>query len=240
MNTNWRGSKIRESDSTPGADYYGVLRSSATSGCKCAYIIEHGFHTSTKDANFLIDDSCLDRLAEVECKVICEYFGVEYEIKPIMYMLLSSVDGYLTADDAKKDKGSVTTLSKGVYYLYNKYRQGYLGMYNITTDKTGETSGFWINPEQNAQKVYRVRKEWQDKNSQIGAFSVLETAIIECDKHIGYKVYNSSGIVVHASTKTEAVVEPEPPKFEEPCCESSSFLNTILDMISNFLGSSKK
>lgn len=72
----YRGSVTREYPNKPGVDYYGVLRNAAKSGCKCALLIEHGFHTNIKDSNFLLDDANLQKLAEAEAKVIAEYFGM--------------------------------------------------------------------------------------------------------------------------------------------------------------------
>lgn len=70
MNTDNRGAMTRTHPEIPGADYYGVLRHSAASGCKRAFLIEHGFHTNPEDAAFLNDDGCLARLAEAEAEVI--------------------------------------------------------------------------------------------------------------------------------------------------------------------------
>lgn len=47
------------------------------------------------------------------------------------------------------------------------------------------------------KEIYRVRKSFNDASSQIGAYSVLENAIIECKKHKDYKVFNSAGVQVY-------------------------------------------
>ncbi|MBQ8171760.1 MAG: N-acetylmuramoyl-L-alanine amidase [Oscillospiraceae bacterium] len=76
MGHNYRGSKTKEySEEHPDWDYYGVIRNAARSGCKAAYLIEHGFHTCPKDAAYLMSDSNLRQLAQAEAKVIAEYFG---------------------------------------------------------------------------------------------------------------------------------------------------------------------
>ncbi len=75
MDTENRGAMTRTYPDQPGVDYYGVLRHSAASGCKCAFIIEHGFHTNPEDAAFLNDDTCMAKLAEVEAGVIDQMFG---------------------------------------------------------------------------------------------------------------------------------------------------------------------
>ncbi|MCL2703236.1 MAG: N-acetylmuramoyl-L-alanine amidase [Defluviitaleaceae bacterium] len=72
-----RGAKTRESERNPGSDYYTVINSAAGSGCECAMIIEHGFHTNPKDAVFLTDDDNLKRLAAMEADIIAEYIRTQ-------------------------------------------------------------------------------------------------------------------------------------------------------------------
>lgn len=69
----YRGSMMQELSA--GVDYFGVLRAAASVGCKCSILIEHGFHTNVKDANFLTKDANLLTLAKAEAKVISEFFG---------------------------------------------------------------------------------------------------------------------------------------------------------------------
>lgn len=80
-----RGVLTRKSD-TANRDYYGVIRgavSSATSlaaaaagPVKHAFIIEHGFHTNSKECAFLADDNNLRKMAKAEADVIKEHFGI--------------------------------------------------------------------------------------------------------------------------------------------------------------------
>lgn len=76
MNTKNRGAKTRRGSGN--WDYYSVIKGAVDSGCKEAYLIEHGFHTSHKDASFLIVDSNLKKIAEAEGKVICEHLGISF------------------------------------------------------------------------------------------------------------------------------------------------------------------
>ena len=51
--------------------------------------------------------------------------------------------------------------------------------------------------------LYYVRKDWDNKASQVGAYAVLENAKIACDKAgEDYEVYNSNGIAIYP-TKIE-------------------------------------
>lgn len=57
--------------------------------------------------------------------------------------------------------------------------------------------------------LYYVRKTWADKTSQKGAFSVLANAKTECNKYVGYHVYDEKGKSVHTSTKKAAPVQTD-------------------------------
>lgn len=46
-------------------------------------------------------------------------------------------------------------------------------------------------------ELYRIRKTWEDASSQKGAYSVLASAIAECNKYAGYSVFNSKGVKVY-------------------------------------------
>ena len=74
MNTEDRGIKTRRYPENDSIDFYGVLRSAAASGCKHAFLIEHGFHTNPEDSAFLQDSECLARLAKAEAEVIDKWF----------------------------------------------------------------------------------------------------------------------------------------------------------------------
>lgn len=74
------------------------------------------------------------------------------------YVLKTKVKGYNNAADAKAKKNAKTTLAAGTYYIYNKYPNGYNGMMNITTDKTGKVPGSWINPAENVVAAWTPKK----------------------------------------------------------------------------------
>ena len=74
MGTEDRGIKTRRYPDNESVDYYQVLRAAAASGCKRAFLIEHGFHTNPEDSAFLQDSECLARLAKAEAEVIDRWF----------------------------------------------------------------------------------------------------------------------------------------------------------------------
>ena len=74
MDTADRGIKTRRLPDDENTDYYRVIRASAASGCRRAFLIEHGFHTNPEDSAFLQSEECLARLAAAEAEVIDKYF----------------------------------------------------------------------------------------------------------------------------------------------------------------------
>lgn len=70
-----------------------------------------------------------------------------------------------------------------------------------------DSNGNKVYPEavSSPAELYRVRSAWANVASQVGAYSSLENAKIECDKYIGYSVFNSNGEIVYKSAKTEGV-----------------------------------
>lgn len=63
------------------SDYYGVLRGAASVGVP-GVLLEHSFHTNTKAANWLLNDSNLAKLAKAEAEVIAEYYGLKKQNVP--------------------------------------------------------------------------------------------------------------------------------------------------------------
>lgn len=91
MGHTFRGSLTREySASHKDWDYYGVIRNAAQSGCKAAFLIEHGFHTNLKDSNFLLSEGNLKKLAQAEAKVIADYFGASKKLYRVQIGAFSS------------------------------------------------------------------------------------------------------------------------------------------------------
>lgn len=65
------------------------------------------------------------------------------------YEVVVDINKYATAANAMAKTNPTGTVTAGTYYIYNGYPNGYNGMYNITTDPTGASVGYWINPEEN-------------------------------------------------------------------------------------------
>ncbi|MBQ3196285.1 MAG: family 10 glycosylhydrolase [Clostridia bacterium] len=78
------------------------------------------------------------------------------------YVLSTDTPKYASATDAISKLNSTGTAAAGTYYIYNNYPNGYQGMYNLTTDPTGATAGFWINPTGVA-----VNRDFIDANGNV-------------------------------------------------------------------------
>ncbi len=97
------------------------------------------------------DTSCpgsylLNKMGDIASKVNA---NLSAALQGTEYKLVTKVNKYVSAADAKAKKNSKGTYSAGTYYIYRNYPNGYDGMYNITTDKTGNSAGSWINPSEN-------------------------------------------------------------------------------------------
>lgn len=111
MNTKQKGktgTRLQEN----GTEYYGVLRGADSVKCPHAFIIEHSFHTATKPAKWLYDESNLYLLAVQEAKIIAEFFGIKGEDK----MTNEEVNALINEriDQALSDE----TLKSGKTYHY--------------------------------------------------------------------------------------------------------------------------
>ncbi len=70
--------------------------------------------------------------------------------------ILLNIKGYSNADNAMKDKDATSVVPAGQYYIYRTHSSGAI---NITTDKTGKTPGWWINPDTNVKGKTPEEKE---------------------------------------------------------------------------------
>lgn len=121
-------------------DYYGVIRGSvsgATSEAeasrgpvKYSYIIEHGFHDNIKECTFLNNPANLKKMAEVEARVIAEYFNVSakpeepkaegpktkelYRVRKSWDDPKSQLNAYENLDNAKREADAHPG-----YYVFN-------------------------------------------------------------------------------------------------------------------------
>lgn len=95
-----------------GDEYYGVLRGWQKTNCPVGFIIEHGFHSNPKTAQWLLDDENLLNLAAAEANMIDAYFKGETEAKEEPKV------------ETKKEikVGSIVKIKDGAY-VYNSTRK---------------------------------------------------------------------------------------------------------------------
>lgn len=166
MNTRDRGAQIRLGSNN--LDYYGVIRSAANSGCTRAFLLEHGFHSSPSDVQYLITDASLQKIAEIDAKVLAEAVGCTYKGStststttkpatstpasegtstttktPVTYKVITPINKYISASNAMAGKNPVGKLEVGTYYVFKESN----GSYNLT--KTKNVAGSWVNPAEN-------------------------------------------------------------------------------------------
>lgn len=141
------------------------------------------------------------------------------------YKVVKEINKYANATDAINQTNSKGKLAVGTYYLYNKYPNGYKGVYNVTTNAS--SAGSWINPKENViqeststttvQKLYRVRKSKDDTKSQIGAYSSLDNAKTACQNAgAGYHVFDWNYKIVYSYTASAVTPTPTPVQPSEP------------------------
>lgn len=160
-----------------GSDWYGVLRAAVSNDkshvVPYVYIVEHGFHTNKKECEYLNNDANLKELALTHTKTLCEHFGVKCEDKPTapinppkdsgvaapVYGVLTNINGYSTANNAQTQSGNFSIVKEGTYYVFKEHNK----MLNITTDKTGKTPGWWINPATNISPIKSIKNYKNNK-----------------------------------------------------------------------------
>lgn len=67
--------KIQTRLNSYGTDYYGILRGSTGGSVTASFILEHGFHTNYKQAEWLYSDTNLRKLAVAEAKALADYYN---------------------------------------------------------------------------------------------------------------------------------------------------------------------
>lgn len=186
-----------------------------------AVLVEGGFMDGTNDYKVITSKVGQQAYADAVVEAVVEMYGLTKSnttnttVKT--YQVVTNINRYPSATDAKTKTNSKGTYEAGTYYIFNKYPDGLNGMFNISKDSTGASAGSWINPSENVapkqeetiQKLYRVRTTWADAKSQKGAFSSLDNAKDCCQSAgNGYHVFDWDGKIVYSYTAPK--VEPNP------------------------------
>lgn len=73
-----------------------------------------------------------------------------------------------------------------------------------------------------SREMYRVRKDWNKPQTQIGAYTNLDYAKDAVDKNKGYKVFDSKGKVVYSGKKTSTSNQPKPSTNSKPATNTTT------------------
>lgn len=111
-----QGGNVKTRDNGRGGEYYGVLRGAASVGVP-GMLVEHSFHTNTRAAKWLLEDSNLDRLAEAEADVLAAYYEVSDEL-----------DRTMEAGDEGDDVAALQEMLVGLGYNLGKTGAGKNGI----------------------------------------------------------------------------------------------------------------
>lgn len=102
--------------------------------------------------------------------------------------------------------------------IWSNFRHGALTMtvtsdsLKIESEKGGSASysmgtfAGW-DREPPVRKLYRVRQAWDQPETQVGAYSILDNAIARCDQDSGLQVFDWTGQLVHISAKDGVLVK---------------------------------
>ena len=128
-------------------------------------------------------------IVEFVCFCIFKFFHIDSLLEPITFR---EIDDYIDTKKFIEKNFNVIKDSEG----------------NIAYSKMKDRAT--VNPmtvERSAgSKMFYVRRRFTDYGSEKLATHVLQKAVTECNKHVGYHVYNEDGIPIYESAKDKIVV----------------------------------
>lgn len=194
-----QSSNDRDGNGIYDDEYYGVLHGAKLVGVP-GIILEHSFHTNTRATEWLLNDSNLLRMAEAEAAALANYCGMKkqesqeqeaaqsdtwYRVRTSWDNAASQIGAYRVKDNAIKN------CPEG----YTVYGDNGAVVYTNAKEDTA------------ANKWYRVRKAWNDAESQLGAYKVYDNAVNNCPS--GYAVFDDNGKVLYRMVAVQqCVVKP--------------------------------
>ena len=145
-----------------------------------------------------------------------KYSCVEQSVADHSAYLLGAMNGkkkrYAGLAGERDYRKAVQIIKEGGYATDSLYVQKIcviIEKYGLTRFDGGKTE---------KEVWYRVRKNWQDAESQVGAFKVLDNAKTCADEHPGFSVFDENGKAVYSSVnkKPEKVFRPYLVRVEIP------------------------
>lgn len=153
--------QIMTRKSSSGGEYYGVLRGAKVAGVANRFILEHSFHSNLKATKWLSVDENIKAMAELDAKIIAEYYGYKKKEteKPIIdnkvedkksFKIQTIVDDLNVRKVADWDAKAITTVKKGQWLVVIdtvKAKNGNTKMYKLE-------SGLYITSSNKYVKKY--------------------------------------------------------------------------------------
>lgn len=206
-----------------GADLFLSLHSNAAGDASVRYVL----------ALHMVDDNCgaMDEQSAELARLLAEAVGFVMDLPWKMWSVKSSSDR-----DGNGYKDDYYGVLRGAHSV------GTPGVIIEHGFHTHAETAEWLMVEENLEKLakaeaakiaqyfdvemaedtptgqdvlYRVRKSWEDTASQIGAFNILDNAILACEQ--GYTVYDWNGTAVFENKPTKEVYEMKMRILREGC-----------------------
>ena len=191
----------RDGNGIKDDEYYGVLH-----GAKLVrvpgIILEHSFHTNAKAAAWLLKESNLQAMAAAEAAALAKYYGMEKSQAAGSQEPEKQPEAAATWYRVRKSWEDAAS-QIGAYRVKDNAIKNCPDGYTVYGDK-GEVIYKNQTVDTNANKWYRVRKSWEDKDSQLGAYKLYDNAVNNCPA--GYAVFDDNGDVLY---RNAAAVEHE-------------------------------
>ena len=186
-----QSSNDRDGNGIYDDEYYGVLHGAKLVGVP-GIILEHSFHTNTRATNWLLNDSNLQTMAAAEAAALAKYYGMQKQeaAKEEPKQEPAKAATWYRVRKSWEDKASQI----GAYQVKDNAIKNCPDGYSVYGDN-GEVIYKNQTIDTNANKWYRVRKDWKDAGSQLGAYKVYDNAVNNCPA--GYAVFDDNGTALY-------------------------------------------
>ena len=163
----------------------------------------------------LTDKTYFDKVYKEACEITA-YLCKLYNIDPHGTVTVNGVKVPTILCHADSHKLGFGSNHGDVNHWFPKYGKSMATARDDVADLMGSKTSVIepVAPEVE-KEMYRVRKDWDNAKSQIGAYTDLKNAKEACDKAgSGYEVYNSKGVAVYPNAPVQEEKPEETAKFK--------------------------
>ncbi len=216
-----QSSNDRDGNGIYDDEYYGVLNGAKLVNVP-GIILEHSFHTNARATAWLLDNKNLLHMAEMEAAALAKYYGMTLQPGSDIPEETpeQEVVTWYRVRKSWEDKASQI----GAYRVKDNAIMNCPSGYSVYEDN-GEVIYKNQAIDTNENKWYRVRKSWNDKESQLGAYNVYDNAVNNCPS--GYAVFDDNGGVLYRNVSSVNYVV----KFGDTLGEIAKKYGTTVDKI---------